>query len=95
MAVTKKDVEYVAELARLEFSEDEISKFTGDLNVILEYVNKLNELDTENVRPLQNPLPIENAFRDDDIRQSLKRDDVLMNAPESQGGYFKVPKVIE
>lgn len=95
MGVTRKDVEYVAELARLEFSPDRIDKFTDDLNGILEYVNKLNELDTGSVPPSVNPLYIENAFREDKVEESLDREAVLMNAPDRQGGYFKVPKVIE
>lgn len=95
MGATRKDVEYVAELARLEFGEDKINRFTRDLNSILEYVNKLEEIDTENIEATANPVHMENAFRDDVPEQSLDREDVLMNAPDRQDGYFKVPRIIE
>jgi aspartyl-tRNA(Asn)/glutamyl-tRNA(Gln) amidotransferase subunit C len=95
MGVTVKDVEYVSELARLKFSEDKLNMFTHDLNDILGYVNKLSELDTDNVEISVNPVYIENAFREDELEESLDREEVLKNAPERQDGYFKVPKVIE
>lgn len=95
MGIGVEDVKYVAQLSRLEFKEDEIEKFTKDLSSIIEYVNKLNELDTEAIEALVNPIYIENDFREDDIENSLDRDSVLLNAPEKEEGYFKVPTVIE
>lgn len=95
MEVTVKDVEYVAELARLKFDEENSKKLTRDLNEILGYVNKLNELDTNSIKISINPVYIENAFREDELKESLTREDVLQNAPQRENGYFKVPKVIE
>lgn len=95
MGVSRKDVQYVAELARLEFKSEEIDRFTQDLNNVLDYVNKLDELDTENVEPLANPVHIENALRDDELEESLDKEEVLMNAPDKLHGYFKVPRIIE
>lgn len=95
MGISADDVKYVAQLSRLEFKEDEIEKFTKDLSSIVGYVNKLNELDTEDVEALVNPIYIENDFREDETQDSLDRESVLLNAPEKEEGYFKVPTVIE
>ena len=94
MAVTIKDVEHIAELARLRFNEKELDNFTLQLNEILSYVEKLNELDTENVEPLSHPVENSNVFRDDEVKPSVKRDEALRNAPEKDDSFFKVPKVI-
>jgi aspartyl-tRNA(Asn)/glutamyl-tRNA(Gln) amidotransferase subunit C len=94
MAVTIKDVEHIAELARLRFNEKELDNFTHQLNEILSYVDKLNELDTENVEPLSHPVENNNVFRDDEVKPSVKREDALRNAPEKDESFFKVPKVI-
>lgn len=94
MSVTKKDVEHIAELARLKFNDDELNNFTDQLNEILTYVEKLNELDTGNVRPLSHPVEGENVFREDLVKPSVKREEALKNAPESSEEFFKVPKVI-
>lgn len=93
--ITKKDVEYVAALSRLEFSEDEKEMYAGQLNAILEYVNQLNELDTEGVKPTYHVMPVANVFREDEVSPSMERDNVLMNAPVTQEGCFKVPRIIE
>lgn len=95
MGVGTDEVKYVAELARLEFSEKEVEKFTYDLNGILGYIDKLNELDTKNLETSVNPVYIENAFREDVVEKSLERAEVLKNAPDQQSGYFRVPKIIE
>ncbi len=94
MAVTLKDVEHISELARLKFSTEELEYFTHQLNQILEYVEKLNELDTENVEPLSHPIEGNNAFREDELKPSLSREEALKNAPDSDEEFFKVPKVI-
>ncbi|MBU4310309.1 Asp-tRNA(Asn)/Glu-tRNA(Gln) amidotransferase subunit GatC [bacterium] len=93
--ITKRDVEYVAKLARLKLSEKEKEKFTRQLDQILKYVDKLNELDTEKVKPTSHVLPLKNVFREDRVGESLKVEKVLENAPEKAKGFFKVPKVIE
>lgn len=92
--VTLKEVEYIAELARLKFSEDELQNFTHQLNQILKYVEKLNELDTENVEPLSHLIEGNNVFREDILRPSISREEALKNAPDSDDEFFKVPKVI-
>ena len=95
MAITKKDVEYVAALARLEFSEEEKEKYTGQLNVILEYINQLNQLDTEGVTPSYHLSPAADVLRGDVVKPSLEREKILLNAQEEQDGCFKVPRIIE
>ena len=94
MSVTRKDVEHIAELARLKFKEDELENFTEQLNEILSYVEKLNELDTENVLPLSHPVEGDNVFREDEVKASVDRKDALRNAPDSDDEFFRVPKVI-
>lgn len=94
MKVTKELVKHIAELAQLKLREDEIEKFQKELNQILEYVDKLNEIDTSHVEPLSHPIDIFNVFREDKINGSLSRDEALKNAPESTEEFFKVPKVI-
>ena len=95
MSVFKKDVDHVANLARLEFTEAEKDSLIGDLNKVLGYIEKLNELNTEDEDIIVNPYYIENRFREDDIEQSMKVEDVVANAPQSLEGYIVVPKVID
>ena len=95
MSVTKDEVKHIAKLAKLEFSEDEMGKLTHDLNEILEYVEKLNELDTDNVEPLSHPIEGSNVFRKDELRGSVDTEQALKNAPNATHEYFKVPKVIK
>jgi aspartyl-tRNA(Asn)/glutamyl-tRNA(Gln) amidotransferase subunit C len=94
MAVTKKDVEKIAELARLKFSDEELESFTPQMNEILNYMEKLNELDTENVEPLSHPVEQTNVFREDSLKPSITKEDALKNAPAKDENHFKVPKVI-
>ncbi|MEK6552424.1 MAG: Asp-tRNA(Asn)/Glu-tRNA(Gln) amidotransferase subunit GatC [Bacteroidota bacterium] len=94
MSVTKKDVEYIAELARLKFKEEELESFTHQLNEILSYVDKLNQLDTENIEPLSHPVENINVFRNDELKQSISTEEALKNAPDKTDEFFKVPKVI-
>lgn len=94
MAVTKKDVEKIAELARLKFTEEELENFTPQMNEILSYMDKLNELDTENVKPLSHPVEQTNVFREDELKPSISTEDALKNAPSKNEHHFKVPKVI-
>lgn len=95
MSVTKKDVEHVAELARLHFTEEEKENLIQDLNNILGYIDQLNELDTEGHDIIVNPYYIENKLREDEIKPSLELKEVLSNAPAKLEEYFLVPKVIE
>ncbi|HAE62628.1 MAG TPA: Asp-tRNA(Asn)/Glu-tRNA(Gln) amidotransferase subunit GatB [Eubacteriaceae bacterium] len=95
MKLTKEDVMYVADLARLEFNEEEIEKYVHQLGEILNYEEQLNELDTTGVEPTAHVLPIKNVLREDELVESLDRQKALMNAPSQDKGCFKVPKVIE
>jgi aspartyl-tRNA(Asn)/glutamyl-tRNA(Gln) amidotransferase subunit C len=94
MSVTRKDVEQVAALARLSFSESEKEKLTHELNSILKYVDQLNSLDTTNVEPLAQVIQLGNVFREDNVRPGVSRDEALLNAPARTEEFFKVPKVI-
>ncbi len=94
MPVSVKDVQYIARLAKLRLSEQELPQMTQQLNKILEYMDQLNELDTEDVQPLAHPLQMENVFREDVRQPSLKPEEALANAPERKGSYFSVPKVV-
>lgn len=95
MSVTKKDVEHVATLARLSFTENEKEGLTKDLNRILTFVEKLNELNTDDVDVIVNPYYMENKFREDNIEFSMPVESVLANAPEHLESYILVPKVID
>jgi len=94
VSVTLKEVEHIAELARLKFSKEELENFTHQLNQILEYMEKLNELDTKNIEPLSHPIEGNNIFREDKLKPSINREQALKNAPDRDDGFFKVPKVI-
>ncbi len=95
MKITKEQVEYVAHLARLDFSEAEKEKFTSQLNDILMYMEKLNEIDTAGVQPETHAISLMNAFREDIVKPSLGPEDSLANAPEEKANCFRVPRVIE
>ena len=92
--ITKKDVEHVALLARLELTEEEKEKYTQQLNNILEYAEKLKKLDTENIQPTAHPLPINNVFRPDEAKPGVSNEAALANAPSKEDGYFRVPKIV-
>jgi len=102
--VSEKDVAYVAELAHLELTEQERARMLKDLNAILGYVDRLNQLDTTSVAPMAQVLSgsggedlkrLGNAMRSDEPHPCMPREDALGNAPNSDGVFFKVPKVIE
>jgi aspartyl-tRNA(Asn)/glutamyl-tRNA(Gln) amidotransferase subunit C len=99
MKVTSKDVQYVADLAHLELTADERIRMERDLNSILDYIDRLNELDTSNVSPMAQVAqlsPMADAhWRDDQPRPSLERQQALRNAPQATEAFFRVPKVIE
>ena len=98
MAITRIDVEKIADLARLELTAEEAELFTEQLSSIIGYVEKLNELDTTDVPPMSHCAPAggdsEYARREDEVRPSLGQKLALENATDSEGGYFKVPRVI-
>ena len=94
MPVTLSDVEHVAALARLSFSEEEKVKLTGQLNDILRYMEQLNTLDTSTVEPLSHVIELSNVFREDTLRPGLTQEEALLNAPSKTDKFFRVPKVI-
>jgi len=94
MKITTKEVAYVANLARLSLSDEEVQAMTVQLDRILSYVDKLNELDTEKVRPMTHAFAVNNAFREDGVRPSLPREEALRNGPQQNGEAFVVPKVL-
>ncbi len=95
MAITRKDVDTVAALARLYFTDEEKEEMMGILNNILEYFDKLTELDTEDVEPLTHILPVQNVMREDEVKPSYDQETALKNAPKHDRGHFVIPKVIE
>jgi len=95
MAIDKKDVLHVADLARLALTEKEIDIYTTQLQRILGYVEKLSELDTTGVEPTTYTVPLKTALRADKVTESLPREETLWNAPEEDRGCFKVPQIIE
>ena len=95
MKITKDEVLYVADLARLDLDETSIDKFAGQIGKILDYVDKLNEIDTEGIRPTSHAISLTNAFREDEQKEHLERDQALANAPQKEEGAFVVPKTIE
>jgi len=95
MPITPQQVDYVAHLSRLKLSDEEKARFAGQLDAILQYVDKLNELDTGKVEPLIHAAERTNVVREDVAGESLTREDALKNAPESSEGCFKVPRIID
>lgn len=95
MKVTKDVIEYVAHLGRLELDPQEIEEYTGQLDSILEYMDKLNALDTTGVEPMSHAIPNVNVFREDTVVESFSVDESVGNAPDRTGSFFKVPPIIE
>ena len=95
MGISIQEVEHVAKLARLDLSDQEKPLFTEQLNDILKYVEKLNELDTEHIEPTSHVIPVENVLREDELQPSLPIEKVMLNAPDEDEGQFRVPAVIE
>ncbi len=95
MAVSKKEVEHIAKLAKLKFTEEEAGKLQKEMNVVLEYIDQLNELDLSNVEPLENINDMENVFREDVSEKCLTKEEALKNAPDKTDNFFKVPKVLD
>jgi aspartyl-tRNA(Asn)/glutamyl-tRNA(Gln) amidotransferase subunit C len=94
MKITKEEVLYVAHLARLDLDEESIEKFAGQIDEILGYIDKLNRVKTEGIRPTSHAIFLTNAFRDDQEKNHMDRDLALANAPEKEAGSFVVPKVV-
>ncbi|MCZ6757287.1 MAG: Asp-tRNA(Asn)/Glu-tRNA(Gln) amidotransferase subunit GatC [Bacteroidetes bacterium] len=95
MAISIEEVTRVAELARLRFSEEELRRMAGELEKILEYVRKLEEIDTSDVVPMTHVHDDFGTLREDRVEPHISRDEALSNAPDTDGKFFRVPKVIE
>jgi len=95
MGLTIEQIRWVAHLARLELSEAELNTMTRQLAAVVDYVNQLQQVDTEGVEPLAHPLPICNVFREDEPVPSLSLDSALANAPDRRGDFYGVPAVLE
>lgn len=94
MKITQEEVAYVANLAHLEMKPDEVERMTRQLDDILGYVDKLGELDTQNVPPTTHAISMQNAFREDAVKESLSREEALANGPLQNGEAFVVSKII-
>ncbi|MEQ2527780.1 Asp-tRNA(Asn)/Glu-tRNA(Gln) amidotransferase subunit GatC [Bacillaceae bacterium CLA-AA-H227] len=93
--ISTEEVKHVANLARLAVTEEEVQKFTQQLDKIISFAEQLNELDTENVEPTSHVLDMKNVMREDVPAKGLPREEVLKNAPEHENGQIKVPSIIE
>ena len=91
--ITIKDVEHVAKLARLELTDEEKEKFTHQLSDVLRHVEKMNEVDTEGVEPMNHPIDFSNVMREDVKIYENTREELMQNAPDVEGDFFKVPKI--
>ena len=94
MKLTQKEVEYVANLARIQVSEAEKKQFSNDLSSILTYMHELNEVDTKGVSPMSSVLSQASLLREDEVLKSIVQDKVIENAPAVKDGMFQVPKII-
>jgi aspartyl-tRNA(Asn)/glutamyl-tRNA(Gln) amidotransferase subunit C len=95
MKITRDQVEHVSRLARLALSEEELDSLTGEMDAILDYVEQLNSLDTEGITPTAHAVPVENAFRSDEVRPGFTTEQALSNAPDATDNAFRVRRVIE
>ena len=93
--ISREEVEQVARLARLHLSDDELERMREQLDAILAYVDKLQELDVEGVEPTSHAVPMVNVMRDDELGACLPQEAALANAPDRAGEFFRVPRIIE
>ncbi|KPA12751.1 Glu-tRNAGln amidotransferase, C subunit [Candidatus Magnetomorum sp. HK-1] len=94
MAITNVEIQHIAELAKLELEPDEIEEFTNQFGNILSYIERLNQVDTDNILPMTHPIKMVNAFREDEVFSSIPTELALSNAPEKDEHSFIVPKVV-
>ena len=95
MPIDREQVQHVARLARLSFTDDELTRFTEQLAKIIDYADQVSSVATEDVPPTAHPLPLKNVFRPDEIRESLSQHKALSTAPEREQDRFKVPRILE
>ncbi len=92
--ITKQEVEHIAWLARIELTEEEKNVFTKQLNDILDYFAKIDEVNTERIPPTYHVIDLVNVFRKDEVQESIKREEALRNAPRREKGFFKAPRIL-
>lgn len=92
--ITTEDVEHMGWLSRLKIEDEKLAGYAGQLNSVLDYFGQLDEVDTEGVEPTYHVLEMNNVFREDEITECLMQDQAVGNAPRSQDGYFKAPRII-
>ena len=92
--IDRRTINYLAKLARIRIDETQMDSIVSDLATIISYVSQLNQINTEDVQPAKHVLPFHNISRKDNTKPSLPLEDVLKNAPEKTGNFFKVPKII-
>ena len=95
MSLSADDVRWVAHLARLELSADELATMTGQLSAIVDYVAQLQQVNTDGVEPMAHAVEVHNVFREDEVRPSLPVEAALANAPDRQGDFYSVPAVLD
>jgi len=93
--ISDETIEYVSILAKLELSEEEKEQAKNDMGRMLDYIDKLNELETDGVEPMSHVFPVNNVFREDIVTNVDDRDNIIANAPADKDGCFKVPKTVE
>jgi len=94
MKISEKDVEQLAFVSRIYLPEEDKAAYTMSFNVILDYLDMLNKLDTSNVEPFAHVLPLKNVLREDRLKQGLDKEQALANAPDAEEGAFKVPRIV-
>jgi aspartyl-tRNA(Asn)/glutamyl-tRNA(Gln) amidotransferase subunit C len=95
MKITRREVEHVARLARLGLSDEELERMQAQLDAILTYIDKLNQLDTSEVKPTSHVIPMTNVLREDVVSPSLSQDQALANAPDRYEAFFRVPRILD
>lgn len=91
--IGKEDVKHVAKLARLELTEEEIEKYSKQLDEIIKHVEQMNEVDTTDVEPMPHPIPVYNVMREDVVKYEHTKEEMMANAPFEEDGFFRVPKI--
>ncbi len=95
MKISEKDVEHVADLARMYITDEEKKALESELSAIIDFADKLSEADTDGIEPAAHAIHIQNVFRKDEIIPSYKREELIENAPDKQAGCFAVPRIVE
>lgn len=94
LTISKEQVEHVAWLAKIKLTEDEKNYFTKQLNEILDYFKKIDEIDTSNIPPTFHVLDLVNVLRDDEVEPSLPTEEALRNAPQKEDSFIKAPRIL-